>query len=295
MSITSLLKTFEGETEVKVTPDLKFVEKSAGGVSLKGVLQRTRAKFLREKKAWRIGKTFSPSTITYNYCRRIKVVQLAEKVDLYYEKHPPRQQNLFDIGNYLHEMVQNWFWDLGMLRGTFHCIKCKAYMNDYLSPTECPFCEAPRSYLEFKEIKMTNDEYKLSGRADMILADTGEPEEPVVDIKSIAARTARTPAQQFCFEDLDEEGPKEFHIVQVNLYLFMAGKKHGHLLYICKNDGRIKTFAVPYDFEVIKPYLEEIKTLLDLGERYKNGTLDKHELPDPCGRKDCPCEEYIVE
>lgn len=292
MSLTDLLKTYQDETELIVTPELEFIEKSKGGFSLKGFLSRQRSKLIKAQPVSRQGVSFSPSTVTWNYCRRIKVVQLAGKTDLYYEKAPPSRQTNFDLGNIIHDLVQRWFWDIGVLRGAFKCSVCKELFKDLLAPKRCPKCDASSKYMKYKEVFVENKRYKLRGRMDGIL-EIDDKYAPIVDIKSIAAKTPKSSGMQFCFEDL-ENGPKHEHVVQLNLYMFMSDRKEGHLLYFCKNDGRIKTFCIPYDKKLIEPYLKEIDHLIKLSEKYKKGKLKINELPAPCGRKDCPCESFGV-
>lgn len=293
MSLKTLLATFEDEKRKIVTPDLKFKEKDKQDFSLKGFLQRKRMKFLREGYIARQGITFSPSTVTYSYCRRAKVAQMAGKTDLWYERAAPALQTTFDMGNMIHDLIQGYFWDIGVLEGTYKCIKCDELFHGLIAPQECPSGKYGhgKKYLKYKEIKVESEKYYLRGRMDCILRV--EPEKQrIADIKSIQARTIKTPQQAFCFEDLDERGPKPDHVVQLNLYYEMSGIYEGDLLYFNKNTGQIKTFSIPYDKTVIQPYLNEILHLVQLAEHWKKGELEKKDLPVCCGRKDCPCETF---
>lgn len=247
---------------------------------------------MREKVPYRAGVTFRPSMITYNFCRRLKIGQLAGLIDIYDKPAKPRLQTVFDVGNAIHEIVQTYFWDIGQLKGTYKCIKCDKLYYDLVSPTTCPSGKKThkRSHLKYKEIKLTNDEYKISGRADGIVVIDGE--DHLMDIKSIANRSPTSSDRQTCFEDVKLHGPKEEHVIQLCLYMFLTGLRNAHLLYFAKNTGQIITFAIPYDYGLIEPFLREIKHLLDCAERLKAGTLDK--LPLPCGDEECLCHTILI-
>lgn len=266
-----------------------YVEKDLFGVSLKGVLQRGRLKLSRERVQWKRGVGFRPSDLTYPFCERLKVAQLAGLVDIYDERTTPRQQLVFDMGHAIHDIIQGYFWDIGLLKGSYKCLKCDKIYDDILAPTCCPSGKVTheKKHLKYKEVRMRSEEYKINGRCDGILVIDGE--EHLMDVKSIANRTPKSPEQTFCFEDLETKGPKHDHIVQLNLYMWISGIHRGHLLYVAKNNHQIKTFAIPYDYSILKPYLDNIKRLLDLAM-----DLQAHkrvELPEVCSRANCPCEQ----
>lgn len=289
MGLDDILRTFSEEKVVEQTPEGKYVEKDSGGVSLKGVLQRGRLKLRKGKNPTRQGVGFRPSGITFRFCERAKVGQLAGRLTLYDDKPAPSLQLVFDMGHAIHDIFQGYFWDIGILRGDFRCLKCDTTYTDLLAPEHCPkYKTHDRKYLVYKEVQVPTNALLIRGRSDGILEIEGESH--IVDIKSIANRTAKTPHQFFCFEDL-EDGPKDAHLVQLQLYMHFIGIHRGHLLYVAKNDHKIKTFAIPYDYEIIRPYLETIQRLIDLSDALSKG--ERVQLPDPCGRDDCACETII--
>lgn len=283
MSLSNLLNTFADEKEV-VKEEGKLVAKDKELVSLKGVLQRGRLRLGREKSPYPKSLNFSPSSITYTYCRRAKIGQLAGLMVLQDPVPPPKLQLTFDLGHAIHDIFQGYFWDIGILEGDFECLSCgwKGYLSP--GPTKCPACNKGRRYLRYCEIQLRNEEYGIKGRSDGIL--TIDEERHIVDIKSIAGRTLKTSEMQTCFEDLD--GPKEDHVVQLTLYMWMAKLTMGHLLYMNKADGMIKSYAVPYDYKVIEPYLNEIRYLKETAAKLKSG--ERVELPTPCAQAACACE-----
>jgi hypothetical protein len=159
-----------------------------------------------------------------------------------------------------------------------------------VAPTTCPSGKSThtRKHLKFKEVQLANDEYKIRGRCDGILVI--DDEEHIMDIKSIASRTQATSAA-FCFEDLEENGPKPDHIIQLQLYMWILGIPRGHLLYVAKNDHKIASFAIPYDPGSLSPYLSRIKRLISIADDLQAGK--KPDLPEPCAREACLCHEIV--
>lgn len=286
MTLTSILDNLGFEA---VEISLPYQEKTPQGVSLKGVLQQGSLKVMRTKSPWRAGKTFRPSGITYSYCRRLKVAQLAGLVEIYDEPKKPKEQLRLDIGSAIHDIIQNRFWDIGILKGSFKCIKCGKIYHDQVSPTICPsgMASHTRECLSYKEVIYKNAEYQISGRSDGIIV---VPPEELMDIKSIQNRLPSMTERQFCFEDLETKGPKFDHVVQLMLYEWMSEIHMGHLMYVSMNSPTIKTFAIPFDYKVIEPYLVEIKNLIAAAELLKAGK--RPEMPITCGRADCPCEQF---
>lgn len=289
MSLDFLLKSFSDEDE---KPKAK---KKKDEVSLAGVLQRQRLRLNKKLKPRPQSHSFSPSTITYNLCPRAKIAQLAGKATLYNDIPTPKLRFRFDLGHAIHEIIQNYYWDCNMLEGTFSCERCGAKFWAR-SPLTCPECiDAKRKQLKFEEIVLKDEKYRISGRCDgYVWVETGKNKEEkhIQDIKSIQNRLPSMPEQAWCFEDLDERGPKPDHVAQLTLYMYISGVHHGHLLYVSTNSQQIKSFYVPYDEAVIQPYLNEISSIIDAAERWKSG--EEIELPAPCSKKDCPCEEIVA-
>lgn len=295
MSLDFLLKSFGDED-----PKPKQSRRSKSGpVSLAGVLQRQRVRLNRSKVARPASTSFAPSGITYGLCHRSKVAQLAGLITLTYDIPTPKLQFKFDLGHAIHDIIQRYYWECGMLEGEFACIKCDKTFYAR-SPDACPFRKSHRrSHLKFKEVVLKNEEHRISGRCDgyvwVEIAKKGDDvteEKHLQDIKSISNRMPTDPEQSWCFEDLEERGPKPDHIVQLCLYMWMSGIHKGHLLYVGKATEQIKSFYVDYDYAVIEPYLQEIKGIIEMAEKLKAG--EKVQLPPPCSKKDCPCETICV-
>lgn len=290
MSLSFLLKSFGDED-----PKPKRAPTPAGEISLAGVLQRQRLRLGRAKKPRPQSLTFSPSSITYNLCHRAKIAQMAGLTTLYSEVPTPKLQLRFDMGHAVHDVFQNYFWSCNMLEGYFRCIKCE---KDFWarSPEKCPFRKThERRHLKFREIPLVEQDYLISGRADGIVwLEVGKDKEEkhLMDIKSIQNRLPTHPPTSLCFEDLDQAGPKEDHVIQLMIYMWISGIHKGHLLYVSLQTLQQKSFYIEYDRDRIAPILSEIQDITIAAEKLKNGELK--ELPAPCAKKDCPCETICV-
>lgn len=262
------------------------------GPSLKGVLQRERIRLTKEKKKKpkTIPKTFNPSLITFGYCKRLKVAQLADVVTLYRDVPAPKQQLMFDIGHKLHDIVQGYFWDIGILEGNFYCYKCYKEWWD-TSPKIHKECGTKsRKLLRYNEVVLKDQEHLMSGRADGILhlPVEKETERHLVDIKTIANQPSYSGPNQFFFEHLKDEGAKQAHIIQLNLYMWMSKIHKGHLLYLAKQSHQLESFYFEYTPGLIQPYLDDIKEVMELARKVKGEEI---ELPEMCDNDKCDCRK----
>ena len=298
MSLNFLLKTFS-EEDLKLQPKPRVKKPKSDAPDLKGMLQRERLRWKKRQKPYPASKNFSPSSLTYALCERAKVAQLAGFHTLYHEAAAPKLQLTFDMGHAIHDIMQNYFWEADVLEGEFRCIKCeKSFWA--VSPKECPFVKShSKRHLQFKEIALVHPHYQLKGRADGIVLFDGE--QHYMDIKSIANSSANPHEKQLTFEKLDEEGPRDSHVVQLMLYMFMQQQnpdypeldiKKGHLLYVGKNSHQTKSYYFEYDEEIIKPYLEQMERIIDWAAGIEIGT--RNTLPEPCSKADCKCEDLLI-
>lgn len=289
MITLGLSKLFADDVEVPIQPTKRTF---TGEDDLKKVLQSYRLKLSRETPPPRKGVSFAPHAISFPFCRRAKIGQLAGLIDLYYDNLTPRVQTGMDIGSALHDMVQTYFWNVGLLKGSFECLKCDKTYDDIISPTSCPSGKVThkRKHLRFREVTLRNDTYKIYGRSDGLLnlRDGVEP----LEIKSLYVKPQKNSNEfQFYFDDLETKGPKEAHVLQLMLYMFMLEATVGNLLYICKNDGRIKTYKIEYDESLIALFLEQCLYLQEQAQKLKAG--EHIDLPPCCSSETCPCHKVI--
>lgn len=291
MSLDFLLKTFSEEKPQK---------KATGGrqkgedPSLKGLLQRERLKWKKKQKPFEASQYFSPSNITYNLCARAKVAQLAGLHKIYYEVPAPKLKLTFDVGHAYHKIIQDYFWEAGILEGEYRCIKCDKGWWD-TSPTQCIHRKShTKRHLKYKEVPFKIPELLISGRADGIIHfDVNHQiEKHLIDIKTIANRGSFVNERQHAFEDLKEKGAKHDHIVQLNFYMYALNIHKGHLLYVSKNTSQTESFYFQYDPAIIEPYLEQIRSIIQWAEDIKS--KKRKDLPPTCAKGSCNCEDIIL-
>jgi len=90
----------------------------------------------------------------------------------------------------------------------------------------------------------------ISGRADAVLSDGDKLY--VLDVKSI---------NSMAFRKL--KAPKETHINQIQLYLHYLDPEDGILLYVSKDDQKLKEFKVKYDPQRAGSLLSSLRDLKD--------------------------------
>jgi hypothetical protein len=149
---------------------------------------------------------------------------------------------VFERGHDSHHKWQNWFWEMGDLRGMWRCLACGLYWEDR-SPWECPRCDVGRGAIEYAEVPVLNQDYLLSGMAD---GDVWWIDHwTLIEVKTIGIGTIRWDAprllDQHALTFIDDEGttrhgfdvegiwrdikrPFPSHIRQGMIYCFCAGR-----------------------------------------------------------------------
>lgn len=174
----------------------------------------------KEKSAERSNSHFHPSSI--GYCTR-KIVY--DRLNYPTMELDPNLIRIFQNGDYMHLRYQKYFQDMGI------------QIADELELTE----NSPNELIA-ERCKL----YNVGGRTDSLIQLEGEPY--LVELKSING-------DSFKFQ-LSE--PKEAHVQQLQLYMFLSGIHHGILLYENKNTQEIKMFKIDYNEEQIGPILEKV-------------------------------------
>jgi CRISPR/Cas system-associated exonuclease Cas4 (RecB family) len=183
-------------------------------------------------------------------------------------KADPAPRNLafemvFERGHDSHDKWQNWFWEMGDLRGIFRCNQCWLHWPA-VSPMSCPRCEAGRVHLKYAEVPVSNEDYLLMGRAD---GDVWKFDHwTLIEVKTIGLGTVRWDAprllERYSYTYVDTDGnphsgvdmealwrgirrPFAAHLRQGMIYCFCAGRKEMVYLY----DPKFLT-AFPKEFEI---------------------------------------------
>lgn len=114
--------------------------------------------------------------------------------------------------------------------------------------------------LVMEETPISDPERRISGKLDAVIRLAGKYF--VLEIKSI---------NRFSFEEIIRQGPREEHVLQLNLYLyyvqnlFRIPTEAGILLYKCKDTSRFWEFAIPFEEKSVNNFfalLGEIENYL---------------------------------
>jgi len=97
-----------------------------------------------------------------------------------------------------------------------------------------------KDYTCEKKIIYINPDFQIVGKADAF------NDQEVLDFKT--CKNVR-----YIFE------PKKEHIIQLNIYMKILGLKQGRIIFIDKNDLKIKEFEVEYDEELFKETINKLK------------------------------------
>jgi len=199
-------------------------------------------------------------------------------------------ENVFQEGHEIHNKWQTWLWEMGLLRGRFHCNAC-GHGWRATAPASCPKCKAQRGCLSYREVPVRSDKHLIAGHADGDIAD--EDDEalcPLLEVKSIGIGTLRFEAPKLLGkhtykvkEDdgsekavVDYEGiwrdikrPFPTHMRQGMIYLAISGRKVMVFVYESKWNQQVKEFRVRYQPELVADLLDaclDIRYALDSGK-----------------------------
>lgn len=177
----------------------------------------------------RAEKHFHPSGDCLK-CARLLYYERDESVELAEQAIEPRLQSIFKIGSSLHAMVQAWFAEMDGLDG----------FPDLVG----------------NEVRIHDKELNVGGYIDSILRMPGEDFETVVEIKTINSH-------QFSMLS----GPKPEHRMQVGCYLMERDSPRGIVLYLNKDTGEFKEFAVePMDMMNVVMKWSQVRHALANGD-----------------------------
>lgn len=178
------------------------------------------------------------------------------------------RQLTFDIGNAIHEWLQNsnnYFGE--QRRGYWKCLSCN-YKTNFSKPRKenCPQCNARPTAFKYEEtLLLLKDPYNISGHPDLFIEPThSEGLIRIMEFKTMEGDK---------FASL--RAPLIEHVWQVNAYMWMCNEdltlvppridsKLGYITYISKKEKRgmlpMKTFLVRRDQDII----DDIKKKLDV-------------------------------
>ena len=244
-------------------------------------------------------KHFHPSE--FDACHRKLVYKFYEYEGVCSASDPnaalidPRLQRIFDNGHGMHFRLGENLQESGLLRGYWRCCHCNAlYGHDkklgIREPEECVNCEkinSQQQLFQYQEVGFYDDETMLGGHVDAVLDLRGqeidgelipkdaseEDSHIVVDFKSMRSEAFRRLT-----------APKDMHLTQMQIYLYLSGLRVGRFLYENKNDQSFREFPVYRDDEVINQKVAEAKGLKNIVKN--TNSQGKRTLPPRAHKKD---------
>lgn len=182
---------------------------------------------------------------------------------------------VFETGHEAHHKWQNWFWEMGDLRGIFRCNQCWLHWQA-VSPSSCPRCEGGRVLLDYAEVPVSDEKHMLRGRADGDVWKTTRW--VLIEIKTIGIGTVRWDApkllERYSYVHTDSHGrehigvdmealwsgirvPFAAHLKQGMIYCFCAGRKEMVYLYDPKFVTKFpKEFEIKFRQDLIQDVLD---------------------------------------
>lgn len=240
-------------------------------------------KLLLEKDDERAKDCFHPSELSTNNCIRSMVYKWL-KVQVENKAIQPRVKRIFDVGHHKGFIIQQYFWDMGILEGKYECVKCDHVWWD-LSPKTCPNCSTKLfiwDNLNYLEVPIRNKKWNIIGHSDGIIILEGK--RVLIELKSIKNRDSKTPEGSVTFEDL--QSAKLEHVYQTNLYMDALDEEHGKdglpfiergiVIYFAKNNQEMKEFPIRKMDMMLQPSYQKIIQV--------NDALEKRYLPPRIGR-----------
>jgi hypothetical protein len=184
-------------------------------------------------------------------CPRQEVLRYLHKVE-YSETINPTLQKTFDFGHAFHSVVQNnWFGKFGWLHGDWKCTNCGSVYKNQLKPDHvCNKCGHDDMY-QYVELSLADEKNFLTGHPDGILIIDGF--EYVMELKS-------SNSKMFQYITGVLRRPLDAHLHQINMYMFMLGKKRGVVIYFDKDTGAWVQYHVLYNQDVVDDQLGKIST-----------------------------------
>ena len=269
MAFSDILKTFKRPVD-------------NGGIIAKvdRYLLSLEGKSLLEKEDYREQGCFHPSELSTNGCTRSIVYNWLKAPVTNGGTIQPRIKRVFDVGHHKGYIIQQYFWDMGILEGNYECMECKHKWWD-VSPKKCTKCRTSLFIwhnLRYNEVPIHNKKWNVKGHSDGIIIQNDR--RVLIELKSIKNRDAATSEHAQCFEDL--QSAKIEHVYQTNLYMDALDEEgynieRGIIIYFAKNNQQLKEFPIRKMDMMLQPSYNKILAV--------NHALENKYLPDRLGTK----------
>jgi len=196
--------------------------------------------------------------VNQDFCPRevalasIHNLTLTRKVDIH-------SGYIMDVGTKIHELVQTYLGQLGILIGDWRCPECLTIVENTYYPAKC-VCGQDGEW-RYVEQTIESKQYHLRGHYDGLLMPMKRTDgvtgvDRLLEIKTVDAQA---------FNRMT--APKVTAVHQTQIYMHLKGVPRGHILYAPRGKPRdpalFKGFDVDLDNSIVNPYLEMSQKIFD--------------------------------
>lgn len=185
-------------------------------------------------------------------------------------------QLIFLHGTALHWALQNRLLpEIGVLHGEWVCLNCAKVYGTRDRPVLRPEkCVCDREEFVYRERHVVDNELHIGGHLDGLIAAPNRTDLGLFEGKSIGTKG---------FWEV-RQAPKVEHVIQMQVYFWLADLKWGKILYWNKGDNGVnalRVFTVERDDATINQIKDVLRSI------WKG--IEKGDLPDRiCTSKTCP-------
>jgi len=248
----------------------------------KGILVPRLNEFLLlegKKPSGRKTGVFHPSEISGFFCPRQWVIQERHREELKKDDTLPGSMRTFEIGHRLHEMMQDFLAQMGLLYGKYKCVKCEEVYLGF-KPENCSKCG--KSRFDYQEVEIEDEEYHINGHTDGIVVIgnlTLNPKKYIFEFKTINSNGFRL-----------LRAPLEQHKEQACIYMYVLNKTRKKTLRLMEEMGLQGTDQ--YKIESL-PFEGAIIMYIDKGQQPADGEQDLKEYFVPFSEMESVIEPKI--
>lgn len=173
-----------------------------------------------------------------------------------------RSIEIFEFGHMVHHKFQNKLARIKdphpILYGYWKCLSClKITGKDsppygITKPSQCAHCG--NENIQYEEVGVSNEEYNVGGHCDAIIKLSSNQEFQIIDFKTAGTYMWK--------EVIDGKNvPVNYHIVQLNAYMWLLDINSGYILYENRDKLIHKEFFVRRDEYIVDRIKHQLKYL----------------------------------
>lgn len=181
-------------------------------------------------------------------------------------------------GHSVHDRFQTLLGNMGVLWGKWKCSNCgyihgEGQLLGVPRPNECESCgqvkretvatnpdgtprRIPNPIFKYVELTVHHPVLNIKGNTDGIikLSETSEPE--CIDFKTCS---------KYSWESSIGKGyPVDYHVTQLNIYMWLLGLNSGYILYENRNSMQHKEFHIQRDPRVVQRVIDQVQYLNEM-------------------------------